>query len=99
MFGCVMETQFSQYPSRLLRRKVLVKSGSTMRIEIVQNQMNASGFWISFIHQPAHLLSKVDFSALFGHCQMPPRSQRLKKEKEIDRTIALILIVIAQHLP
>ena len=98
MLGCVMQLQLPGDPPRLSRLERFIQRRDLMRIEIVQHDTNHVSFWIAFVYQPLHFVSKVQLGTLLGHMHVPPASLWFDKEKEIPCAIAFVLIIKALWL-
>src|SRR5579871_2133519 len=80
------------------RLKGLVQGCGTVRIEIVQNQVNTARAGILCVDQPTYGVGKILGSSLGCSLDMPPASQRFKEHEQIARAVALIFEILLSKL-
>src|SRR3972149_3078498 len=99
MLGRVMKLQAFENASRLFGREGLIQRGWPMGVEITQHHPDQLGLRVNLITQPLHLSGEILHGATVGHRHMPPTASGFKLHKQIARAVALVLIVVAFHLP
>ena len=92
---CWMKFQLLGNTPSLSGFKRFIQRGHLVRIEIIQDNADHLGLWVSDIDQPFHLMSKIHFSPSLCDGNVPPASLRLTDHKQVARAVALVLIVIA----
>src|SRR5579859_1355554 len=93
VFGSRVKFELAGDAACFGRWKGGVQRGDLVGVEIVQHDANDLRIGIAFVHQPLHLVCKVDRRAPLGDGDMAPASQRLDHHKHIASAVAAVFVI------
>lgn len=98
VLGRVVEFEAAQDAARFGRREGFVEGPGRVGRQIVLHEANAGGLGIVDIDEVAHAMGVVSCRAPLGDLDLSPRPVDVDKDKEIDGTVAAVLLVVALKL-
>lgn len=96
---CVMECQPPQDAMSLRWRKGFIGRAWRVERQSVLHHADQSGLRIMNVAQIVRAVNVVPRHVALGDCHMAPRSMRKAHDKQIDRAVAHVFVIVAFRLP